>query len=63
MTKRCRHELETKVGYPNDIICRKCETIWTIPDYAGWTAKQIMTLPLEVRREVLKRQNEVASDR
>ena len=23
MSKRCRHELETKDGYPDDIICQK----------------------------------------
>jgi len=58
MTKRCRHEYETKDGYPDDIICRKCETIWTITDYLCWTAKQLMTLPMPIRREVLKRQAE-----
>ena len=57
MTKRCRHEFETKDGYPDDMLCQKCQTIWTITDYVDWTAKQIMTLPLVVRREVLKRTN------
>ena len=56
MTKRCRHEFETKNGYPDDIICHKCQIIWTITDYLVLTAKQLMTLPLVVRREVLKRQ-------
>ena len=27
MTKQCRHEFETKDGYPEDIICQKCQTI------------------------------------
>lgn len=59
MTKRCRHELETKDGYPDDIICQKCQTIWTISDYMDWTAKDLQHhAPLFVRREVLKRQAE-----
>ena len=58
MTRRCKHDFETKDGYPDDIICQKCQTIWTITDYIGWMAKQLMTLPLAVRREVLKRQAE-----
>jgi hypothetical protein len=58
MTKRCRHELETKADYPNDRICRKCQTIWTVTDYMDWTAKQLMTLPNEIRFEVLSRQAE-----
>ncbi len=58
MTKRCRHELETKTDYPNDRICHKCQTIWTLTDYIDWTAKQLMTLPLEIRREVMKIQAE-----
>lgn len=56
MTKRCRHEYETKAGYPDDIICQKCQAIWTITDYLNWTPKQVMTLPLEVRRKLLERQ-------
>jgi len=56
MTKRCKHEFETKEGYADDIICHKCQTIWTITDYLDWKATQIMTLPLEIRRLVLKRQ-------
>lgn len=56
MSRRCRHEFETKVGYPDDIICHKCQTIWHLPDYGGWTAKQIMhTLPPDVRLALLKR--------
>jgi len=58
MTKRCRHEYETKNGYPDDIICQKCQTIWTITDYMSWTAKQLLTLPPHIRQEVLKRQVE-----
>ena len=56
MSKRCRHEFETKDGYPNDIICQKCQTIWTVTDYLAWTARQLMILPLVVRHEILKRQ-------
>ena len=58
MTKRCRHEFVTKADYPEDRICQKCETIWRIPDYVDWTAKQLMTLPKEIRFEVLTIQAE-----
>jgi hypothetical protein len=58
MTKRCKHEYETKSGYPDDIICQKCGTIWTISDYLKWTAKELMTLPKYIRTEVLKIQAE-----
>jgi hypothetical protein len=58
MTKRCHHELETKNGYPDDFICHKCQTIWTITDYEKCTAKELMLLPIGVRREILKRQAE-----
>jgi len=58
MTKRCHHEFETKDGYPDDIICRKCETIWTLSEYNYMNAKQLMTLPPFIRQEVLKRQVE-----
>lgn len=54
MTKRCRHELETKLGYPYDLICHKCQTIWTLPDYNDWTPAQLMILPKVIRIEVLK---------
>ena len=57
MTKRCRHELETKDGYPDDIICQKCQTIWTITDYMDWSAKDLMhRAPLFIRKAVLQRQ-------
>jgi hypothetical protein len=58
MTRRCHHVLETKPGYPDDLLCQNCQTIWTLSDYVRWTAKQLMALPLGVRREVLKRQAE-----
>ena len=58
MTRRCRHEYETKPGYPDDMICQKCQTIWTLTDYMNWTAKQLMTLPKGVRYAVVKRQVE-----
>ena len=58
MTKRCRHEYETKDSYSDDIICQKCQTIWTIGDYMNYTAKELMTLPLLVRNAVIKRQAE-----
>ncbi len=59
MTKRCHHEYETKNGYPDDLICHKCQTIWTITDYLSWSAKQLMTLPKDVRYAVVKRQAEI----
>ena len=61
MTKRCRHEFEMKEGYPDDIICQKCQTIWTVTDYLCYSAKQLMTLPLVVRGKVLKRQADTFS--
>ena len=56
MTKRCHHEYETKVGYPNDLICQKCQSIWTITDYLGYNSVQLMTLPKDVRYKVVERQ-------
>ena len=53
MTRRCRHEFEKKPDYPEDRICQKCQTIWRIPDYLEWSAKELMTLPKEIRNEVL----------
>ena len=57
MSRRCHHEYETKNGYPDDLICQKCQTIWTLTDYAGWTALQLMTIPKYVRLKVLERQS------
>ena len=57
MSKRCHHEPETKDGYPDDIICLKCQTIWHISDYLAWTAIQLQhNAPLFVRKAVLERQ-------
>lgn len=58
MTRRCEHELEIKSNYPEDIICPKCQTIWRIPDYLTWTARDLITLPGEVRSAVLRWQVE-----
>ena len=58
MTRRCRHEYEKKPDYPEDIICQKCQTIWRIPDYLSWSAKDLMTLPKEIRSVVLRWQAE-----
>ena len=41
----------------DDLICRNCETIWTITDYLEWGIEGLKTLPKGVRLEVLKRQN------
>jgi len=54
MTRRCHHEFEKKDDYPEDTICRKCETIWRIPDYLSWSANELMTLPKQIRYEVLE---------
>ena len=54
MTKRCRHEYEKKEDYPEDTICQKCQTIWRIPDYLIWSAKELMTLPKQIRYEVIE---------
>lgn len=56
MTKRCHHEIETKEDYPDDRICRKCGTVWSLTEIAKWGPTQLMTLPLEMRQELLKLQ-------
>lgn len=61
MTKRCRHEWVTKEDYPNDRICHKCQTIITLTDYK--TPKSIMTLPLELRREIMAKQAQELADK
>ena len=59
MTKHCRHEFITSADYPEDRICSKCQTIWRLPDYISWSAKQLMTLPKVIHYEVVKRQVEM----
>lgn len=59
MTKRCHHEYQTKPDYPDEIFCMKCSTGWNIPDYMGYNAIQLMTLPKFIRYEVVKRQAEL----
>lgn len=54
MTRRCHHRIEQKPDYPNDYICRKCQTIWTYRD--GMPATEVMTFPLVVRRLILTKQ-------
>lgn len=58
MTKRCHHKLETKPGYPDDLLCQECQSVWTITDYLKYNAIQLMTLPKGVRYAVVKRQAE-----
>ncbi len=58
MTKRCHHALETKDGYPDDIICRLCETIWHISECSKLPPSQFILLPLGVRHIVLEHQAE-----
>lgn len=58
MTKRCHHEFETKPDYPEDMICRKCQSIWTPQHYISWNAIELMKLPKPVRFQVLELQVE-----
>lgn len=52
--------METKPGYPDDIICQKCGTIWTISEYMKWSAKDLQhCAPPFIRRAVLNRQVEI----
>ena len=46
----CKHKWEQKPDYPEDIICRKCETIKKV---ALLTRQQFLKLPLERRRNIL----------
>jgi len=55
MTKRCKHKWEQKPDYPEDIICRKCETIKKVSEL---TRQQFLKLPLELRRSLLSLQAE-----
>jgi len=59
MNERCKHEYETKQGYPDDIICRKCGTIWTLSEYADWTAKELMRLPKHIREALSLRASRI----
>ncbi len=58
MTKRCRHEIESKPDYPDELFCMKCSTGWYISEAEKCTRKEFLLLPLEVRRIVLKKQAE-----
>ena len=59
MAKRCRHEIETKDGYPDDLICHKCQTIWHISEYMNWAAYDLQHFaPKFIRQAVMKRQAE-----
>lgn len=58
MTMRCKHEFEKKSDYPEDIICQTCQTIWRIPNYLDWSARDLDTLPRPIRSEVLRWQAE-----
>ena len=58
MTKRCHHEYETKPSYPDELLCQKCQSCWTITDYLDWDAKRLATLPKGVIYAVIKRQAE-----
>lgn len=58
MTKRCRHEFDTKADYPDDIICHKCGTIWTITEYTDYPPTKLLTLPKSIRHKIMERQAE-----
>lgn len=53
MTKRCRHDWEQKADYPEDILCQKCQTIKKV---AELTRREVLKLPMELRRSILRRQ-------
>ena len=53
MTKRCHHKWEQKPDYPEDIICRNCETIKKVSQL---TRQQFLKLPIELRRTLLSQQ-------
>lgn len=50
MTIHCKHKWEQKEDYPEDIICRKCETIKKVNTL---TRHQFLKLPMEIRRRIL----------
>ena len=56
MTRRCHHEIETKPGYPDDLLCQKCQTCWSISECEKLSRKEFLMLPLEVRKIILKKQ-------
>lgn len=58
MTRRCKHEFWSKDDYPEDMICKKCEAIWTPKKYVDCSAIELMKLPKEVRFVVLTMQAE-----
>lgn len=59
MTKRCHHEYESKVDYPNEIFCMKCSTGWNIIDYLEYDNEKLRLLPKYVRAKVIKNRDEI----
>ena len=56
---RCKHEVWTKEGYSDDLICQKCEKIWHISNYMSWSAYDLQHhAPKFIRKAVLERQTE-----
>ncbi len=60
MTKRCHHQIVTKPDYPNDYICNECGNVWTYTE--GMKATEAMTFPLVVRRLILTKQAQAATE-
>lgn len=56
MTRRCKHEFVTKEHYPDEMMCMKCGDWWNVDQCMYMNPKQLITLPLSVRFEVMKRQ-------
>ena len=59
MTKRCRHEYQTKPDYPDEIFCMNCSTGWNIQDYMKCKPTELVTLPKFIRYKVVERQAEI----
>ena len=58
MTQRCKHEIEIKTDYPDDLICRKCGGIWKVSKYVNCNSIELFKLPKEVRFHILCEQAE-----
>jgi len=58
MTKRCRHEYESKTDYPNEIFCMKCSTGWNLADYIDYDDIKLKLLPKYIREKVIKNQKD-----
>jgi len=48
MAQKCHHEIDTKIDYPGDFICQKCQSIWKYRK--GMKDTELIKFPLVVRR-------------